>query len=391
MAGLKKRGNTWFASYYVAGKQIVKTTGIPIVPVAIPPGKTKGAMMKQNEASARLIAQELEKAAYGQQVDATMIKALAGERKARQLLRGKQYMQGVRDFLNEWLPTEKKYSVNNGRKAVSLFVSFLGDSQNMPLDMITFQHAKDFMNQELKRVRSRSVEAYLAYLRIAFQKAVDSRLIPFNPFHKVNPGKLDKADKQERRAFTMEEAKRLTEVLPGEWPDIVRVCLYTGGQRLGDVVTLTWEQVDMKRGVIIMTSQKTRRKMEKPIIPLLMDVLKQRYACRINERVFPAAFLKCQRAGGRTCRLSMDFRKLLRDHQFIEAKNPKECREGGRNAWSKLSFHCLRATAVTALRLAGVPADLCRVIVGHDSEEIERVYFRPDSGAIAEAMKHLSL
>ena len=41
--------------------------------------------------------------------------------------------------------------------------------------------------------------------------------------------------------------------------------------------------------------------------------------------------------------------------------------------------------------LAGVPADLCRVIVGHDSEEIERVYFRPDSGAIAEAMKHLSL
>lgn len=87
----------------------------------------------------------------------------------------------------------------------------------------------------------------------------------------------------------------------------------------------------------------------------------------------------------------MDFRKLLWDYQFIEAKNPKERRNGGRNAWAKLSFHCLRSTAVTALRLAGVPADLCRVIVGHDSEEIERVYFRPDSGAIAEAMKHLSL
>lgn len=60
---------------------MVKTTGIPIVPAAIPPGKTKAAMMKQNEASARLIAQELEKAVYGQQVDAALIKALAGEKR----------------------------------------------------------------------------------------------------------------------------------------------------------------------------------------------------------------------------------------------------------------------------------------------------------------------
>ena len=53
--------------------------------------------MKQNEASARRIAQELEKAGYGEQVDAALIKALAGEKKGRQLLRGKQYMQGVKD------------------------------------------------------------------------------------------------------------------------------------------------------------------------------------------------------------------------------------------------------------------------------------------------------
>lgn len=36
----------------------------------------------------------------------------------------------------------------------------------------------------------------------------------------------------------MEEAKRLAEVLPGEWTDMVRVCLYTGGQRLGDIAKL---------------------------------------------------------------------------------------------------------------------------------------------------------
>lgn len=387
MAGLKKRGNTWFASYYIAGKQLVKTTGIPIVPAAIPPGKTKAAMMKQNEASARLIAQELEKAAYGQQVDAAMIKALAGEKKGRQLLRGKQYMQGVRDYLDEWMQQRGGRNLMRDKKVASLFIDFLGDSQNMPLDMVTSEHARRFMILQLERVRSSSVGAYLSILHSAFQQATDARVIPFNPFKGISPTKRETADKQERRAFTMEEVKRLTEVLPGEWPDMVRVCLYTGGQRLGDIATLKWEQIDMKRGVIAMTSQKTHRKMEKPIIAPLMDVLKRRYACRINEYVFPVSGMKyTEKSIGL---LSTLFAKLLKQHGFVD--NSKESCKGDRNNWNKLSFHCLRATAVTALRLAGVPADLCRVIVGHDSEEIERVYFRPDSGVIAEAMKHLSL
>ena len=57
MAGLKKRNNTWFATFNIAGKRNVKTTGVSIVPTFVPPGKTKAAMMKQNEANARIIAQ----------------------------------------------------------------------------------------------------------------------------------------------------------------------------------------------------------------------------------------------------------------------------------------------------------------------------------------------
>ena len=41
MAGLKKRNNTWFASYYVNGKRVIKTTKIEVSPSAILPGKTK--------------------------------------------------------------------------------------------------------------------------------------------------------------------------------------------------------------------------------------------------------------------------------------------------------------------------------------------------------------
>lgn len=117
--------------------------------------------MKQNEANARIIEQELENAAMGQPLNAAVIKSLAG-------------------------------------------------------------------------------------LRTAFQKAVDSRLFQHNPFRKVGPGKQDREDKQQRIAFIIEEAKRLTEVLPGEWSDMVRVCLYTGGQRIGDIAKLKWEQIDLE-------------------------------------------------------------------------------------------------------------------------------------------------
>lgn len=390
MAGLKKRNNTRFATFNVAGKRQVKTTGIPIVPAFVPPGKTKTAMMKQNQANARIIAQELEKAAMGQPLNASVIKSLAGPKKGSQILMGKSYMQGVSEYLYEWLKTRPETMWVNDRTAVERFLSFLGDARNMPLDMVTNQHAKDFMRKEMERVSSGTVNKYLAGLRTAFQKAVDSRLFQYNPFSKVRPGKQDREDKQQRRAFTMEEAKRLTEVLPGEWPDMVRVCLYTGGQRLGDIAKLKWEQIDLAGGLIAMTTQKTKRRMNKLIIAPLKSILERRKASSISEYVFPMAAMRHTQAGNTCGKLSIDFHDLLIQHGF--AKDMKSApRNGDRRKQSELSFHSLRATAVTALRLAGVSPDLCRTIVGHDSEEMDRVYFRPDSAAVIEAMKHLVL
>lgn len=390
MAGLKKRNNTWFATFNIAGKRNVKTTGVSIVPTFVPPGKTKAAMMKQNEANARIIAQELENAAMGQPLNAAVIKSLAGHKKGSQILMGKSYMQGVSEYLHEWLKTRKETMWVNDRRAVERFLLFLGDARNMPLDMVTNQHAKDFMYKEMDRVSSGTVNRYLAGLRTAFQKAVDSRLFQYNPFRKVGPGKQDREDKQQRRAFTMEEAKRMTEVLPGEWPDMVRVCIYTGGQRLGDVAKLKWEQIDLAGCLIAMTTQKTKRRTNKPIISPLKSILERRKASSVSEYVFPMAAMRHTQAGNTCGKLSMDFHELLKQHGFIESTNKKSL-QGNRRQQAELSFHSLRATAVTALRLAGVPADLCRFIVGHDSEEIERVYFRPESAAIIKAMNHLVL
>lgn len=390
MAGLKKRNNTWFATFNIAGKRQVKTTGIPIIPTFVPPGKTKTAMMKQNKANARIIAQELENAATGHPLNASVIKSLAGHKKGSQILRGKTYMQGLKDFLHEWMKTRRETTLKNDKTAISRFLLFMGDASNIPLDMVTNQHARDFMDRELERVSSGTVGIYLANLKTAFQKAVDSRMITYTPFSKIRPGKQDREDKQQRRAFTMEEAKRLTEVLPGEWPDMVRVSLYTGGLRLGDIAKLKWEQIDLEGGLIAMTTQKTKRRTNKPIISPLKSVLERRKTSSVSKYVFPMAAMRHTQAGNTCGKLSMDLHELLKQHGFIENID-KSSLQGNRRQQAELSFHSLRATAVTALRLAGVPSDLCRFIVGHDSEEIERVYFRPDTAAVVEAMKHLVL
>lgn len=64
----------------------------------------------------------------------------------------------------------------------------------------------------------------------------------------------------------MDEVKTILNQFPGEWPDMVHVCLYTGGQRLGDIATMKWEQINMDGGLISMRTEKTRRRMNKPLI-----------------------------------------------------------------------------------------------------------------------------
>ena len=216
------------------------------------------------------------------------------------------------------------------------------------------------MEQQLELLHSDTVGLYMQGLSTAFQQAVNNRLFPYNPFKGVKPSKIDRSDTMERRAFTMEEVKRLTEILPGEWPDMIRVCLYTGGQRLGDIATLKWEQINLEGGLISMTTQKTKRRMNKPVIAPLKEVLEKRLACRMSDYVFPVAAMRHAQANNTSSKLSIEFNILLKKFGFIETE--KNVLPGMRRQLSTLSFHSLRATAVTALRLAGVPADLCRVI-----------------------------
>lgn len=86
-----------------------------------------------------------------------------------------------------------------------------------------------------------------------------------------NPKFLPKIKKG---AFTPEEVKRMLQVLPSEWCSMVICCLYTGGQRIGDVALLCWEQIDMERRQLSLVTGKTGRSMSIPTVDRFMEHLR---------------------------------------------------------------------------------------------------------------------
>ena len=205
MAGLKKRNNTWFASYYVNGKRVIKTTKIEVSPSAILPGKTKVKMEAELKLNAQIIANELEKAAKGEKANTEIVHAVAGSSKAKALLKGKAHMQGVDDFLKDWMKSRtEKGAVDRDGKAVRQFLCYLDDRKTLPLDAVTPHHAEEFMVKELERVSSGTVKRYLESLTCAFNSAVSKRIITVNPFKGVIPSKSSRNDRQERDAFSVE-------------------------------------------------------------------------------------------------------------------------------------------------------------------------------------------
>lgn len=384
MAGVIERNGSWTAIMRTLnGREVRKSTKIRVLPSVSVPGESARAAKVRTKREAQIVATEMEKNLNGEQANTPLVESLVGE-KSRSLLGENVCSFTVKAFLTSWLTSRTNFigAISRDGKAVKQFLNFL-KQDNLLMSKVTVHHARSFMEQELERVSSGTVKRYLESLTCAFTRAVDARVIPSNPFRGVRPSARERNDRQERAAFSPEEVKQLLKILPGEWPDMIRVCLYTGGQRLGDVAKMTWEQINMEDAILRMKPQKSGKNMVKPIIAPLHRLFLKRKEHAVNKFVFPVAAMRHAQGNNTSSKLSLEFTDLLEKHGFI---SEREKLNGDRRKLSEKSFHSLRATAVTILRLAGVSADLCRLIVGHDSEDIERVYMRPQQKDISAAM-----
>jgi integrase len=97
-----------------------------------------------------------------------------------------------------------------------------------------------------------------------------------------------------------------------------------------------------------------------------------------------ATLLRQGKAGG----LSNRFADLLAQAGLREKQPHRKTHGIGRGVRSSsggLSFHCLRHTAVSILKEAGVPAAVVMELIGHDSPEISTHYTHIGREALADA------
>lgn len=116
------------------------------------------------------------------------------------------------------------------------------------LDSITRSQVQSLINSMADQSYSmETIKAAKCLLSSIMELAASDRLIPCNPCKAV---KLPKVEKRKKRAPTVEEYRRLREASKGHRLWIAVPLLFLAGLRLGEMLALTWEDIDMKERLI---------------------------------------------------------------------------------------------------------------------------------------------
>jgi len=163
---------------------------------------------------------------------------------------------------------------------------------------------------------------------------------------------------------------------------MVLMGLYTG-QRLMDISTAKWGQLDLVNGVWSFVSSKTGRQMIVPIHPALLRHLN---TIRMNkpaadDPVFPRANEKVVRTG-KTGQLSKEFHGILAKLGLAKHQSTKGHKKGRdtKRDMNPLSFHSFRGTMTSLLKEMGASQGVAMDIIGHDTPSISDHYTNISDG-----------
>jgi integrase len=252
---------------------------------------------------------------------------------------------------------------------------------------ITRDHITRFRNEEAKHFAPKTVNHEVKFLRMIFRAARRDAVVSDDPAEFVDT--IRKGKSRVRRPFTIPELKSVLSVADDEWRSMVLFGLYTG-QRLSDVAMLTWQNIDLRRGEIRLVSRKTGRTL---ILPIAASLRTHIEALPSNDDpagpLHPRAYAIVAKQG-KSGHLSNQFADLLAQAGLRRKKPHRKNTDGARqHRGSELSFHCLRHTAVSMMKDAGIPSAVVMELVGHDSEQMSHVYTHVGSEALQKAADSL--
>ena len=247
----------------------------------------------------------------------------------------------------------------------------LGDTQ---IDDLGRRQISEFLtahqadgNLRGEALSATSTNLMLTVLNAAFTYACDMDLLPANPCDRIRrvPGSPSRVE-----AFTREEQRRLEEAIAvSEDRRLfgIRLCLYTG-LRIGELLGLEWQDVDMEKGILHIQKTVYREKNAEGEWQLFVD----RPKTAASERMVPlpgylAEDLRIYRRGARSefvIENKKAERMSIRSYQYLFERLTEKA--GVR----KLNFHALRHTFATRALECGMDIKTLSELMGHKNATI---------------------
>lgn len=218
-----------------------------------------------------------------------------------------------------------------------------------------------------------TVRRELSALKRAFNLAVKAQRLPTRP-----DIPMPTVDNVRKGFFKAGDLEAVIDELPAYLRPVVRFSALTGWRK-GEILSLTWAQVDFDAGEMRLEPGTTKndegRTFPFAALPPLAELLQeQRERTRALERergeIIPWVF---HREGNQILSMRTAWNGATR--------------RAGLKGWL---FHDLRRTAVRNLERAGVPRSVAMKLTGHTTEEVYRRYAIADSAALMEGVGKLA-
>jgi integrase len=304
-----------------------------------------------------------------------------------------------RKFAQKWLDEKQlevaASSVDGYSTTVARFINFLGERADADISLISRDDIIAWRSTLAGCLHPATTNKHLRKLRSVFRTAKRDGYVVDNPLEAVSAVAASQPDSQTgRRPFSLPEIKSLLEIASGEWKSLIRLGFFSG-QRLGDLATLRWSNVDLAKNEIRFVARKTNRRLLIPICEPLRDHLLSLSAPDCPDAPLHPHACELVRRQRSTSGLGKEFACLLveaglrRPDSLSLTHSSRGSGRSARRRREELSFHSLRRSASTVLSELGVPVSVAQALIGHDSTAVHESYISVGIAALRDAASRL--
>ena len=300
------------------------------------------------------------------------------------------------DALNELLTFEKLRRSYNPRTTLQAFIKDLlsyaqvtFSAKTVELYKLALRHLHSVVgNKLLTSITARDVDLYrtirlkevspvtvninLRSLRAAFSTAVRWKLLSENPFKKVS---LVRVPDRQPVYFKKEDLHKLISIISEGWLRELVVVAVSTGLRRGELVNLTWKDLDFDRRLLQIQSTES-----------FQTKAGRRRAVPMSDALYQFLWTKAQRFLGNYV-FTLNGKRISCD--WVTHKFGRYVRKAGLNP--KLHFHSLRHTFATWLVQEGVSIYEVQKLLGHSNISVTQVYSHLAASELHGAVNKISV